>query len=75
MSIQLHPYPTVGCLHADPKRGLRFPLEYLPQEIVVAVAAMHTLRLGSVMNLTDLFARDRTDQINQLVNRDKLGRS
>src|SRR5579872_22187 len=67
--------PAISLFQTDPQRNARLPTQVLLDLGVVAVAAVHTLRSGKIVNAFELRTGDLFRNIDQLVDRHHLRRS
>src|SRR5579871_3878458 len=67
--------PLVGLLEAGAERGVRFPVEILLDESIVAVAAVHALRRAEVVIALQLDSRDAFHDVHELIDGDGFGRA
>ena len=67
--------PAIGPFEASAQRGVRLPMQILPDEGVVAVAAIDALRRAEIVVALQFDACKFLGEINELVDRDGLART
>src|SRR5262249_6390764 len=70
--LELGPDPRIRLLEPRAQRDARLPPQNLSEQVVVAVATSHALRLRQVVALLQLLARDLGDHVDELVDGDEL---
>src|SRR5678809_1035077 len=64
--------PPIGELHSITQPGVGLPTEYLLDQRIVRVSAIHTLRSSEVVSASNRKPGDILHDVNQVIDRDEL---